>query len=375
VEDALRAVGQGFTSVGAKDPRKTVTVEIDFRIQRQLRSWSREDDPPTRVEPIPIQLILTILSIVYHTTTTSTDAAKAIADMTVITFYYLLRPGEYTGPATDDAAFRLQDLQLFIGDRFVDPSVAPISDLEAATYVSLVFTNQKNGVRGEVVNHATSGASHCCPARALARRAIHLRTHDAPPATPLASYYSHGRHRAIRSADITDALRAAARITGDELGIRPDDTSARSLRAGGAIALLCAQVDSDIIKLLGRWQSDTMMHYLHVQARPIMRNFTARMLHGGAYDLVHNPAFQNPQAPNLLHTNIKQTNKHQHTTVPTLHRLAVDSHHPCTTHHYVPTLQHSLASRHHVPIGSRRRQDSLVKSFNPHPLLLHSPNL
>jgi hypothetical protein len=253
VEDALRAVGQGFASVGGKYPRKTFTGEIDFRIQRQLRSWSREDDPPTRVKPIPIQLILTILSIAYHATTTSNNAAKAIADMTVIAFYYLLRPGEYTATATDDAAFRLQDLQLFIGDRFFDLSVAPISDLEAATSASLVFTNQKNGVREEVVNHATSGVSHCCLVRALARRAIHLGTHDAPPATPLASYYGHGRRRAIRSADITDALRAAARIIGDELGIRPEDISARSLRSGGAMALLCAQVDSDIIKLFGRW--------------------------------------------------------------------------------------------------------------------------
>jgi hypothetical protein len=218
--------------------------------------------------------------------------------MAVIAFYYLLRPGEYTGTATDDAAFKLQDLQLFIGDRFVDPCGGPISDLEAATSASLVFTNQKNGVRGEVVNHATSGASHCCPVRALARRAIHLRENDAPANAPLASYYSNGRRRAIRSADIMDALRAAARITGNELGIIPEDISARSLRAGGAMALLCAQVDSDIIKLLGRWQSDTMMRYLHVQARPVMCNFAARMLHGGHYDLVQNPkAAQNPKAP------------------------------------------------------------------------------
>jgi hypothetical protein len=161
-------------------------------------------------------------------------------------------PGEYTGTATDDAAFKLQDLQLFISDRFVDPCVGPVSDLEAATSASLVFTNQKNGACGEVVNHATSGASHCCPVQALARRAIHLRANDAPATAPLASYFSNGRRRAIRSADITDTLRAAARITVDELGIRPEDISALSLRAGGAMDLLCAQVDSDIIKLLGR---------------------------------------------------------------------------------------------------------------------------
>ena len=46
----------------------------------------------------------------------------------------------------------------------------------------------------------------------------------------------------------------------------PADVSARSLRAAGAMALLCADVDSDRIRLLGRWQSDQMFRYLHVQA-------------------------------------------------------------------------------------------------------------
>ena len=36
VEDSLRAVGQTFTSVGAKDPRLNAVGAIDFRIQRQL---------------------------------------------------------------------------------------------------------------------------------------------------------------------------------------------------------------------------------------------------------------------------------------------------------------------------------------------------
>jgi hypothetical protein len=55
------------------------------------------------------------------------------------------------------------------------------------------------------------------------------------------------------------------------------------------MALMCAQVDSNIIKLRGRWQSDAMMRYLHVQARPIMRNFSFLMLAHGEYDLVQNP--------------------------------------------------------------------------------------
>ena len=73
---------------------------------------------------------------------------------------------------------------------------------------------------------------------------------------------------------------------GPSVGISPSDISARSLRASGAMALLCAQVDSDTIRLLGRWRSDEMLRYLHVQAQPVMKNFARRMLEGGHYTML-----------------------------------------------------------------------------------------
>jgi hypothetical protein len=54
------------------------------------------------------------------------------------------------------------------------------------------------------------------------------------------------------------------------------------------MALLCAHVDTDIIRLLGRWRSDEMLRYLHVQAQPIMRDFSRRMLVGGSFTLLPN---------------------------------------------------------------------------------------
>jgi hypothetical protein len=54
------------------------------------------------------------------------------------------------------------------------------------------------------------------------------------------------------------------------------------------MALLCAHVDTDVIRLLGRWRSDEMLRYLHVQAEPIMRDFLQRMLAGGAFTLLPN---------------------------------------------------------------------------------------
>jgi hypothetical protein len=64
------------------------------------------------------------------------------------------------------------------------------------------------------------------------------------------------------------------------------DVSVRSTRSGGAMALLCAGVDSDRIRLIGRWRSDEMYrYYLHVQAQPVMTGLAAAMLRGGSFQL------------------------------------------------------------------------------------------
>jgi hypothetical protein len=60
------------------------------------------------------------------------------------------------------------------------------------------------------------------------------------------------------------------------------------------MALLCAQVDSNVIRLLGRWHSDEMLRYLHVQAEPVMRDFSRRMLLGGSFTLLPNQAVPIP---------------------------------------------------------------------------------
>jgi hypothetical protein len=73
---------------------------------------------------------------------------------------------------------------------------------------------------------------------------------------------------------------------GPSISFLPNDITAKSLRAGGAMALLLAQVDTDVIRLIGRWRSDEMLRYLHLQAQPVMKNFARRMLQGGVYTLL-----------------------------------------------------------------------------------------
>ena len=167
VEDALRAVGQKFASLGTKDVRKDGHGKIDFRIQRQLRYFSKSDAPPSRVKPIPITIILYITRLAFGVV--RDEDRMAIADIIVIAFYFLLRPGEYTGTTNDDTPFLLADAAVYQNGSMLDPATAPEDLLAAATGSGLTFTTQKNGVRGEKIVHGRSGHPFCCPTRALVR--------------------------------------------------------------------------------------------------------------------------------------------------------------------------------------------------------------
>ena len=92
----------------------------------------------------------------------------------------------------------------------------------------------------------------------------------------------------VTPSHITTALRETTKSLGPSLGFLPADVSARSLRAAGANPLLLSNVDPNIIRLIGRWKSDEMLRYLHVQAAPLMEDYSRRMITGGDYSLLPN---------------------------------------------------------------------------------------
>ena len=52
------------------------------------------------------------------------------------------------------------------------------------------------------------------------------------------------------------------------------------------MALLCGRVDRDVIQLVGRWRSESVFHYLHAQALPLVNNLASTILHHGSYTLL-----------------------------------------------------------------------------------------
>ena len=81
-----------------------------------------------------------------------------------------------------------------VGRTVFDTETVTDNNLATATFVILTFTNQKNGVRGEIIGHGATGDPLSCPKEALRRRVMHLRQHDAPADTPLARFKSPRGH-------------------------------------------------------------------------------------------------------------------------------------------------------------------------------------
>lgn len=298
MEDALRSVGQAFAGLGAPDPRLNQFGALDFRLTALLGAWKKADAPPTRIKPLPLQLVHAAITIAHRD---GTPLAQCAAECLVVGFYFLLRPGEYTGVPRHqcDDLFRLQDVSLWIGTRKLDPLTCPCPDLLSTTFATLTFTSQKNGVRGETIGHSRSGHPSLCPVLSLVARVQYLREHQAVPTTALNAFVSaKGTWAHLLPSHITSYLRRSV-LSSPALGFLPSDVSARSTRAGGAMALLCAGIDGDRIRLIGRWRSDEMYRYLHVQAQPVMTGVAAAMFRSGHYRILPGSTLPTLPAPPL----------------------------------------------------------------------------
>jgi len=190
--------------------------------------------------------------------TSLTASVLTMADMACIAFFFLLHPGEYTTNPNSMAAFNLADTQLLHNDQVLPWQDLPKLALLMANYITYMFCMQKNGMHGEALGQGASSHHLCCPICATVCWLLHHRQHGSPTHLPLATYYDTNCCHNVIAKDITAALCMATAIVGPSVGFTAKDVFMQSLHAGGAVALLCADIGPDIIRLLGHWKSDTM---------------------------------------------------------------------------------------------------------------------
>ena len=281
-EEAIRFVRQTLEIVAKYDPGFNVnTRKIDKRLSNIWKQWKQEDPPPDRVKPVPMAILHKAQAIADKT---GCLALTVTARMMWVGLFFLGRPGEYCAAREAQNFFRLRHVKLF-REGSVTPHTAPAAELIAASDVHLTFPDQKNRHKNETVGHKTSRHRYASPTVAVGAQVAHLQSNGATEDTPLCAFTERGYWFAVTSQMITDLLRQAVREC-PQYGLVPTDVSARSLRASGAMAMLCDGIDHDTTGLFGRWRSDELLTYLHTQAEPLYRDLSARMLRGGDYSFV-----------------------------------------------------------------------------------------
>lgn len=285
-------MGEEIARMGTenRDPRHGLSGKLHVVLRQQYRAYSLDDPPPERVKPIPVQLLR-------HTVNRlqGDELSRGMADLLIIGFFFLLRPGEYCyNKDGDNFPFRLQDVSFDVNGVQTNATIVPLIALNTAALVLLRFTTQKNGIRDEDIFHGPTTDPLICPRKAVARRIEHLRNNSAPPDTPLHTVYVNGSAVNISSQSLTTALREALQTMDKSINILPKEISTRALRAGGAMALFRANVDPENIQLIGRWRSWAMREYLHRSATDTS-SFSQKMLNFGSFTIQRLAPYPLPQ--------------------------------------------------------------------------------
>jgi len=270
VQAAIGAVAKTIELAGRPNPlHKPGTTNYHAALAMQTEGYRRADPEPNKQMAVPVRVPNRVFS---STRDTKDPKLKAIGELVLIAFYFLLRVGEYTYHNTQRRTqqFRLRDMKFFANQQLIS-----IDQLEAnadrINLVSLTIENQKNGRKGDILSqHALrKGDTACCPVKAVVARAVDMVRMKATDDTLICAFRASVSlpWQQIRSSHIVDAVKEAVkglRLTG-EAGFKISKIGSHSLRAGGAMALYLNKKSALEIQRAGRWTSNTFMEYIHCQ--------------------------------------------------------------------------------------------------------------
>jgi hypothetical protein len=232
-------------------------------------------DPPV-VKKLPVAIDIPELLATIGTAQTENDLDKAIGDLALIAFYYLLHIGEYTikgkrNLTKQTVQFRVRDVTFF--KRNVTQQLqqlsrqAPSSAIMTADSATLKLDNQKNGWKVVCVHQEANGKTVLCPVRALGRQYAHIihNTHD--NATFLSAFYIMGARFDVMDNNIRTSLKTAATLLSypTTKGIPIDRIDTHWLHSGGANAHSLSGYRDREIQKMGRWRSATFKEYITEQ--------------------------------------------------------------------------------------------------------------
>jgi len=281
VQAAIGAVAKTIELAGFDNPlHRPGTTNYYASLALQTESYRRADPTVVRQDAVPVDVPNRIFESSRHCYDRRT---KAIGELALIAFYFLLRVGEYTSHTQQKRRtqqFRIQDIK-FLAEGKEVPAEHLKYLIHKVDTVSLVIDNQKNGNRGDILSHhAIAQDNPCCPVRAVAARVLDLVNDGAEPDTLICSFreapslpWQH-----VRGKDMVKAVQQSVKALGLlGRGYNIKRIGSHSLRAGGATALFINKKDAMTIQRAGRWTSSTFMDYIHGQLDVTTRGLAQAM--------------------------------------------------------------------------------------------------
>jgi hypothetical protein len=255
-------------------------------LQQTLDGWRNEDGPVKKKMPVEADVAEWLIKSAYQPG--GKELNKAVADLILIAFYFLLRVGEYTvkgkrGNTKCTVQFRMKDVTFFKKDaqgRLKQlPRNAPDRMILSADAATLKLDNQKNGWKGVCISHHSNGAGLFDPVEGLGRRYVHIRAHTSDEECFLSAVFEDDVETDVRNNDISAALKVAATMLDypGTRGIPVESIDTHSLRIGGANALSLAGYSKQQIQKMGRWRSETFMEYIRESLSDFSEGMSASM--------------------------------------------------------------------------------------------------
>ena len=279
-----RQVRAGTVSQALSAVNTTIALAIDeqpFKVKgsknfipliaQTLNGWEKED--PGVEKKMPVEADVPELLVDMGMEDEASELTKAVGDLCLMAFYFLLRIGEYTVKGSrkknkQTVQFRMCDVTFFErteknGLRQL-PRSASNEQILAAAAVTLRLQNQKNGWKNVCMSQHDNGLGDKSPTVAIAKRYIHIRQHTKSDKELLSAYFVKGKRKDVKDSDIRAALKLAATALDYEgtRGIPTGKIDTHSLRVGGANALSLNGYSVEHIQKMGRWRSNTFLEYI-----------------------------------------------------------------------------------------------------------------
>jgi hypothetical protein len=277
IERALRECAQLMVAQGLEDPRKSDPA--DHRLARSITTYiasCKTDDPPAQPQQALPSSVIRWIAI--NMGQSQQPRTNLTAHLIVLAFFFLLRVGEYT-PSREKRRtipLRKKDIRLWRAGTIL-PNDSPLAVLATADAVTICLENQKNGHKNATLHHTSSNDANLNPVKA-AVFLVHA-LNNMPETTPLGSFIDNlARVQRVTADEIRSAIHmGAVQENLATYGYTIARIGSHSIRSGGAMHLKLAGYDNDIIQKLGRWSSNTYLHYIQTQIGQLTAGVAQRM--------------------------------------------------------------------------------------------------